>query len=320
MSTRKDPSPKAIAAALLMMARTASYVPKELSLPSFSLGLTDSSQEETQTQEGVEQAEAQVVKSPETTILIEELDVLVEKIVKSGENKIPNFLEEKFNVARNESMREKCYLSTTRIRTYGDDCTDEYDSLCTLNAQEPLVLSRVHFASLKAKSYIEADPKSKKPFKVKDYPMFLPYLNWKKLASHPYVNFCACLLLKSLVDVGADVRKKKFYILDPYHKTCPSKDRMKGYVISRIRVYARGHLSKGKIMKLSLLTLTFQAKTQKVDHFRVEFASRIIFHDMNHDRDAAIKGSETMRLLRPSAALLSPYCQVDSYDIESDSD
>ncbi|QHO40335.1 uncharacterized protein DS421_5g136620 [Arachis hypogaea] len=95
MSTRKDPSPKAIAAALLMMARTASYVPKELSLPSFSLGLTDSSQEETQTQEGVEQAEAQVVKSPETTILIEELDVLVEKIVKSGENKIPNFLEGK---------------------------------------------------------------------------------------------------------------------------------------------------------------------------------------------------------------------------------
>ncbi|RYQ96913.1 hypothetical protein Ahy_B08g092840 [Arachis hypogaea] len=51
-STRSDPAPEATAAALLMMARTASYVPKELPLPTFSLDLTDSSQEETQTQEG----------------------------------------------------------------------------------------------------------------------------------------------------------------------------------------------------------------------------------------------------------------------------
>ncbi|QHN86051.1 uncharacterized protein DS421_16g542630 [Arachis hypogaea] len=45
-----DPAPEATDAALLMMARTASYIPKELPLPSFSIGLTDSSQEETQTQ------------------------------------------------------------------------------------------------------------------------------------------------------------------------------------------------------------------------------------------------------------------------------
>ncbi|RYR21406.1 hypothetical protein Ahy_B03g066683 [Arachis hypogaea] len=88
-------------------------------------------------------------------------------------------------------------------------------------------------------------PKSKRPFNVEDYPMFIPFLDRKKLASHPYAE---------------------------------------------------------------------------VDHFRVEFAFRIIFHDMNHDRDTAINGSETMRLLKPSAALLSLYCQVDSYDIESDSD
>ncbi|RYR16547.1 hypothetical protein Ahy_B04g073596 [Arachis hypogaea] len=39
-------------AALMMMARTASYVPKTDPVPSFSLGLTDSSQEEAATQEG----------------------------------------------------------------------------------------------------------------------------------------------------------------------------------------------------------------------------------------------------------------------------
>ncbi|KAL4301128.1 hypothetical protein AHAS_Ahas17G0269900 [Arachis hypogaea] len=247
-----DPTPEATAAALLMMVRTVSYVPKELPLPSFSLGLTDSSQEETQTQEGVGQAEDQVVKNPETTVLIEELDVLVEKIAKSGEKKTLDFSEGK---------------TPPTEKTYADDSTHEYDSLCTLNAQQPLVLSRVHFASLKVISYIEADivtamclilnqenikrfqeeiyclppnivnmaignhpngeflqPKSKKPFNVEDYPMFIPFLDRKKLASHPY---------------------KKFYILDPYHKTCPSRDRMKlnkfiGYVISRIKVYAGG--------------------------------------------------------------------------------
>ncbi|RYR67382.1 hypothetical protein Ahy_A03g013720 [Arachis hypogaea] len=161
----------------------------------------------------------------------------------------------------------------------------------------------------------------------------------------------------------ADVRKRKFYILDPYHKTCSSEAKMKlnkfvEYVISRMRVYAGGHLSGKKIMKLNHHTLTSQAKkyydcdvypenirngkyewdnwTQiivsktiqlsitllinraEVDHFRVEFASRILFHEMNRDRDEAIRGSEAMRLSKPSSLLLSPYCQIDSYDIESD--
>ncbi|RYQ82612.1 hypothetical protein Ahy_B10g101195 [Arachis hypogaea] len=265
-------------------------------------------------QEGVEQAEAQVVKNPETTILIEELDVLVEKIAKSGEKKTPDFSDgktlptakqtvgqifEKFEtpLKRNlmsPEMREKCYLWVTRIRTYADDSTDEYNSLCKLNAQQPLVLSRVHFASLKAKSYIEADnmaienlpngeflqPKSKKPFNVEDYPMFLPFLDRKKLASHPY-----------------------------------------GYVISRIR---KDREIEPLYIDISGQKTEYKSFTLKnctdVDHFRVEFASRILFHDMNRDRDATIMESEKMRLSKPSAALLSPYYQVDSYDIESDSD
>ncbi|RYR38089.1 hypothetical protein Ahy_A09g043047 [Arachis hypogaea] len=156
-------------------------------------------------------------------------------------------------------MKEKCYLWATCIKTYGDGSTDEYDPLCTLNAQQPLMLSRVHFASLKATSHIETDnmairnhppgeflqSKSKKPFRVEDYPMFIPFLDRKKIASHPYAE---------------------------------------------------------------------------VDHFRVEFASRILFHEMYADRDTTIRGSEVMRLSKPSAALLSPYCQVYSYDINSDHD
>ncbi|RYQ97680.1 hypothetical protein Ahy_B08g093759 [Arachis hypogaea] len=49
--TKNNPAPKD-AAALMMMAQTASYIPKKGPMPSFSLGSTDSSQEETLTQEG----------------------------------------------------------------------------------------------------------------------------------------------------------------------------------------------------------------------------------------------------------------------------
>ncbi|KAL4390923.1 hypothetical protein AHAS_Ahas03G0193600 [Arachis hypogaea] len=189
--SKMDPAPEATTAALLMMAKTASYVPKELPLPSFSLGLTDSSQEETQMQEGVEQAEAQVIVTAMCLIL--------------NQQNIKRFQEEIY-----------CLPPNIVNMAIGNHPNGEF-----------------------------LQPKSKKPFKVEDYPMFLPFLDRKKLASHPYAE---------------------------------------------------------------------------VDHYRVEFASRILFHDMNHDRDAAIKGSEIMRLSKPSAALLSQYCQLDSYDIESVSD
>ncbi|KAL4293444.1 hypothetical protein AHAS_Ahas18G0128700 [Arachis hypogaea] len=217
-------------------------------------------------------------------------------------------------------MREKCYLWATRIRTFPGDATYEYDAICRLNAQEPLMLTRGHFASLKASSYIEADivtamclilnQQNIKRFQEEIY-CFPPNIVNMAIGNHPDGVFLqpkskkpfniftpVCYSNHWWIWV-ADVRKKKFYILNPYHKTCPSKDRMKlnkfiGYVISRIRA--------------------------EIDHFRVEFASRILFHDMNSDKDASIKGSETMRLSKPSAALLSPYCQVDSHDIESDSD
>ncbi|KAL4344150.1 hypothetical protein AHAS_Ahas11G0149600 [Arachis hypogaea] len=56
----------------------------------------------------------------------------------------------------------------------------------------------------------------------------------------------------------------------------------------------------------------------EVDHFRVEYASRILFDEMNHDRDTTVRQSEAIRLSKHSAALLSLYCQIDSDDIDSD--
>ncbi|RYR47854.1 hypothetical protein Ahy_A07g033829 [Arachis hypogaea] len=126
-------------------------------------------------------------------------------------------------------------------------------------------------------------PKSKKLFKVEDYPMFILFLDWTKLASHPY-----------------------------------------GYVISRIRVYAGGTSQDKRFYDCAVYVMKWleiiQPQNAEVDHFRIEFASQILFQEMNRDRDTAIRGSEAMRLSKPSAALLSPYYQVDSYDINSDSD
>ncbi|RYR14480.1 hypothetical protein Ahy_B04g071061 [Arachis hypogaea] len=102
-----DLAPEAIAAALLMMARTSSYVPREFLLLSFSLAFTDSSQEETQTQEGEGQPKPQVGKSLETTVLIEELDELVKKIAKSGEKTALDFAEDCH-----------CYVPDPELRKY----------------------------------------------------------------------------------------------------------------------------------------------------------------------------------------------------------
>ncbi|QHO37755.1 uncharacterized protein DS421_4g114300 [Arachis hypogaea] len=68
------------AAALMMMAQTASYIPKEGLMPSFNLGLIDSSQEEAPTQEEQGQPGAQKAKSLETPKLIEQLEELVKKL------------------------------------------------------------------------------------------------------------------------------------------------------------------------------------------------------------------------------------------------
>ncbi|KAL4394198.1 hypothetical protein AHAS_Ahas02G0128000 [Arachis hypogaea] len=56
----------------------------------------------------------------------------------------------------------------------------------------------------------------------------------------------------------------------------------------------------------------------EVDHFRVEYASQILFDEMNKERDTTIRESEAIRLSMPFAALLSPYCQLDSNDINGD--
>ncbi|QHN95566.1 uncharacterized protein DS421_18g610800 [Arachis hypogaea] len=335
------------AAALMMMACTASYVPKKNPMPSFSLGFTDSSQEETTTQEGASTQDEHMAKTPETPKLLEQLEDLVHKIASGGvtkEEKSPQIPKEsgaesfeKFEThvrpnLNTTDMKQKCYHWAIRVKTYVDGLTDEFDNICRLQAQDIYTLSKFHLASLAPKMHIEAEivsamcfivnqqniqrfqeevyclppdivarnmvlanhpegvflqPKNNKPFRVEDYPMFIPFLDLQKLKSHRYI-FTHVYHSHHWWLWISDTSKRKFYIVDLLHNKSPSDART--------------------------VVNTF---VDEVDHFSVEYASRILFHDMNLDKDEAIRGSNAIRLSKPSSLLLSPYCQIDSQDVDT---
>ncbi|RYR23680.1 hypothetical protein Ahy_B03g068871 [Arachis hypogaea] len=320
MSTRSNPAPEDTAA-LMMMAQTASYIPKEGLIPSFSLGLTDSSQEEALTQEGQGQPRAQKAKSSETSKLIEQLEELMEKIVNSGVKTTLDYAEgknpliekqcakeifEKFEIPVKSKemlaeMKEKCYVWATRVKTYGDGSTNEYDPIVTamcliLNQQnikrfqEEIYCLSPDIVNMAIGNHSDGEflqPKSKKPFRVEDYPMFILFLDLKKLASHRY-SIGICNFENEGICWGTPLKKKDHEIEPPYINISGQK------ISYDYAIY------------------------EEVDHFRVEFVSRILFHEMNQDRAKAIRGNEAVRLSKASSLLLSPYCQIDSYDIDSD--
>ncbi|QHN86892.1 uncharacterized protein DS421_16g550240 [Arachis hypogaea] len=237
-----NPAPED-AAALMMMARTASYVPKIDPMPSFSLGFTDSSQEETTTQEGASMQDEHRAKTPETPKLLEQLEDL------------------------------KCYHWAIRVKTYADGLTDEFDNVCRLQAQDRYTLSKLHLASLAPKTHIEAEIVSAMCFIVNQQ-------NIQRFQEEVY-----CLPLILCYDCAI-------------------------YVMKWLEIFEPANIKRRKY--------EWDNWTQdEVDHFRVEYASRILFHDMNLDKDEAIRGSNAIRLSKPSSLLLSPYCQIDSQDVDT---
>ncbi|QHO08386.1 uncharacterized protein DS421_14g472140 [Arachis hypogaea] len=354
-----NPAPEDVAA-LMLMARTASYIPKIDSMPSFSLGLTDSSQEETATQEGASTQDGGRAKTPETPKLLEQLGDLFETLARTNQN--------------SSEMKEKYYLWAIRVKTYADGRSNEFDNVRRLQAQDIYTLSKVHLASLARETHIEAEivfamcfilnqqkikrfqeenmaianhpkgvflqPKNNKPFRVEDYPMFIPFLDLKKLALHRYIFAPVCHSQHWWLWL-ADTRKRKFYIVDPYYTKSPSDERTSlNTFITRDKdkeieppylnisgqeasydcaIYVMKWLEILQPANIKRRKYECENWTQdEVDHFRVEYASRILFHDMNLDKAEAIRGSNAIRLSKPSSLLLSPYCQMDSKDIDTD--
>ncbi|QHN80875.1 uncharacterized protein DS421_20g681960 [Arachis hypogaea] len=333
-----NPAPED-AAALMMMVRTVSYIPKTDPMPSFSLGLTDSSQEEAATQEGASTQDGERAKTPEIPKLLEQLGDLVEKIASGG---------------------------AIQVKTYANELTNEFDTVCTLQAQDRYILSKVHLASLAAETHIEAEivsamclilnqqkikrfqeevyclppdivnmaignhpqgvflqPKTNKPFRVEDYPMFIPFLDLKKISIaslfDPYHTKSSSdertALNTFIYMLGAPLKTK-----DKDKEIEPPYLNISGQKTSYDRaIYVMKWLEIIQPENIKRLKYEWDNWTQdEVDHFRVEYAFRILFHEMNQDKAEAIRGSNAIRLSKPSSLLLSPYCQIDSNDIDTD--
>ncbi|RYR48987.1 hypothetical protein Ahy_A07g035214 [Arachis hypogaea] len=126
----------------------------------------------------------------------------------------------------------------------------------------------------------------------------------------------------------ADARKRKFYILGLYHKTCPSDARMNLNKFINESICWGAHLKrKDQEIEPPFINISgqktsydcaiyvmkwleiIQPENDEVDHYRVEYASRILFHEINQDKTVAIRGSDAIRLSKPSSLLLSPYCR-----------
>ncbi|RYQ82394.1 hypothetical protein Ahy_B10g100985 [Arachis hypogaea] len=307
-----NPAPED-AAALMMMVRTVSYIPKTDPMPSFSLGLTDSSQEEAATQEGASTQDGERAKTPE----------------------IPKLLEQLGDLA-------------IQVKTYANELTNEFDTVCTLQAQDRYILSKVHLASLAAETHIEAEIVS----------AMCLILNQQKIKRFQEEVYCLPPDIVIFAPVChsqhwwlwlADTRRRKFYIVDPYHTKSSSDERtalntfiymlgaplktkdkdkeieppylnISGQKTSYDRaIYVMKWLEIIQPENIKRLKYEWDNWTQdEVDHFRVEYAFRILFHEMNQDKAEAIRGSNAIRLSKPSSLLLSPYCQIDSNDIDTD--
>ncbi|RYR37760.1 hypothetical protein Ahy_A09g042644 [Arachis hypogaea] len=352
------------AAALLMMARTAAYVPKtDPGMPSFGLGLTDLSQEGASTQETERE------KSPETATMLEQLDSLVQKLASSaskGKDESPQIQRETGGESSAkietpgginqipDDMKQKCYIWGTRLKEDAKGNTDEYEEICTLIGQGEYILMRTHLASLQAKSDIESQivsaiclilnqkkekrfqaqiyclppdivsmtlsdhprgefisPKTNKEFRVEAYPSFIHFIDRKKLSSHPY-GYVFSRLITYAGGKPLEKGEKEKEIKAPYVKISGQKTSYDCaiYVMKWLELIEPENIKKGKY--------EWDNWTQEeVDHYRVEYASRILFSEINTQRDRAIRESSAIRLSKPSSVLLSPFCQINSADIET---
>ncbi|QHN87511.1 uncharacterized protein DS421_16g555750 [Arachis hypogaea] len=321
-------------AALMMMARTASYVPKTDPVPSFSLGLTDSSQEEAATQEGVSTQETERAKSPETANLLEQLKDLVQKIASSAakeESKSPQIQKEtggessgKFETPERinqitDDMKEKMHLASLQAESYIE--SEIVSAMCLILNQKNnkrfqeqvycLPPDIVNMALSKHPKGEFISSKTNKKFRVEDYPSFIPFIDAKKLTSHPY----GYVISRLRAHTGGEPLKKdekEKEIKASYVKISGQKSSYDCaiYVMKWLELIEPENIKKGKYEWDNW-------KQEEVDHYRVEYASRILFSEMNKERDQAIRESNAIKLSKPSSVLLSPFCQINSTDIET---
>ncbi|KAL4344331.1 hypothetical protein AHAS_Ahas11G0167700 [Arachis hypogaea] len=197
-----------------------------------------------------------------------------------------------------DDMKEKCYIWGTRLKTYADGSTDEYDHICTLMAQDNYILFRMHLASLQAESYIESEivsamchilnRKNDKRFQEQVYCLSPDIVAWPFRSTQmgnsyhrkPIKNsgWKTTRIFAPVCYSGhwwlwvIDTTKQRCRILDPLHKKAPSNEKNQlnkftGYVFSRLRAYAGGEPlqkdEKEKEIKASYVKISGQKSRYK---------------------------------------------------------
>ncbi|XP_072064205.1 uncharacterized protein [Arachis hypogaea] len=210
------------AAALLMMARTASYVPKtDPGVPSFSLGLTDSSQEGASTQETERE------KSPEAANLIEQLDSL-----EDADGNTNEYEEMCTLIGQGKYILMRMHLASLQAKS--DIESQIVSAICLIlnnknekRFQEQIYCLPPDIVCMALSDHPKGEfvsPKTKKEFRVEAYPSFIPFIDRKKLTSHPYIFAPVCYAGHWWLWL-INTRKRKCQILDPLHKIAPTDER-----------------------------------------------------------------------------------------------
>ncbi|RYR02811.1 hypothetical protein Ahy_B06g081641 [Arachis hypogaea] len=239
-------------------------------------------------------------KSQESPILVEELKELVEQVINTGVAPALIFAEDKSppcqKVQPTVSFVDKFQTPVTTVKTYNDKSTNEWDTVFILNYEYLLEITRGHFGSLKGNTYVKnlnlalenhegkfKQPKTNNSFDIQNYKDFIPYLDKKKCTSHPFVSF---MISRMRVFVGRQpLMNKNDEIEAPYVNITGFNCAI--YVIKWIEIIEPENIKKGKY--------------EEVDHFRIEYASLILFDEINRLRDKAIQECEAIRLSKPFA-------------------
>ncbi|KAL4344596.1 hypothetical protein AHAS_Ahas11G0194200 [Arachis hypogaea] len=139
-------------------------------------------------------------------------------------------------------MKEKCYLWAIRVKKYADGLTNEFDTVCTLQAQDRYILSKLHLASLAPETHIEAEIVSAMCF----------ILNQQKIKRFQEKVYCLPPDIVNMAlgnhpqGVFLQPKNNKPFRVEDYLMCIPFLDLKKlashryGYVISRIKVCAGG--------------------------------------------------------------------------------
>ncbi|QHN85878.1 uncharacterized protein DS421_16g541140 [Arachis hypogaea] len=198
-------------------------------------------------------------------------------------------------------MKQKCYHWAIRVKTYADGLTDEFDNVYRLQAQDIYTLSKLHLASLALKMHIEAEIVSAMCF----------IINQQNIQRFQEEVYC---LPPDIVNMALANHPEGVFLQTKNNKPF----RVEDYPIYNCAIYVMKWLEIFEPANIKRQKYEWDDWNQdEVDHFRVEYASRILFHDMNLDKAEAIRGSNVIRLSKPSSLLLSPYCHIDSEDVDT---